>query len=162
MPTVNLLKVMLCETFKMEHPKKQIYCCLHACCEWLLLTFKKAPYVAKTEKCKVDYEKNMKNYNNYLVKQVPIEYFKEEGRNEDEAVQFYSQRLMMLRMVVKSHFVCVNEVDLKRLKDFRLLEIKSRSQQDDALYWCTVECILPSEVKPQDAVKDILKFMENI
>ncbi|CAN6871844.1 hypothetical protein Bca4012_076601 [Brassica carinata] len=39
--------------------------------------------------------KNMKNYNNYL----------EEGRSEDEAVQFYFQRLTMttmLRRVVKS------------------------------------------------------------
>ncbi|KAL0742653.1 hypothetical protein Bca4012_084166 [Brassica carinata] len=55
---------------------------------------KKAPYFAKAEKCKVDYEKNMKNYNKYL----------EEGRKEDEAVQLYSQRLVMttmLRMVVK-------------------------------------------------------------
>ncbi|KAF2608679.1 hypothetical protein F2Q68_00043076 [Brassica cretica] len=40
---------------------------------------------------------------------------------------------------------------------------ESRSQPDDALYWCIVEVILPGKVKPQDVVKDILEeFMENI
>ncbi|KAH0910741.1 hypothetical protein HID58_034062, partial [Brassica napus] len=178
-------------TFKMEHPKEQIYCCFA----------KKASYVANAEKCKVDYHK-------YL----------EEGRKEDEAIQLYSQRLMMktmLRMVVKSSRVVLtksttallpkaNEVsrlkllrtmtsffcfpiDAKNQKGYILRTVKwrittyvskslpdllpelccapgeSRSQQDDALYWCIVEAILPGKVKPQDAVKDILKeFMENI
>ncbi|KAG2306874.1 hypothetical protein Bca52824_026622 [Brassica carinata] len=140
---------------------------------------KKAPYFAKAEKCKVDYEKNMKNYNKYL----------EEGRKEDEAVQLYSQRLVMttmLRMVVKRSGSAGSKsqfqpAQLRKYKSSippatalppKANEVsceqddapgESRSQQDDALYWCIVEAILPGEVKPQDAVEDILKkFMENI
>ncbi|CAF2043364.1 unnamed protein product [Brassica napus] len=105
--------------------------------------------------------------------------FAEEGRKEDEAIQLYSQRLMMktmLRMVVKRKSGMAARVvltksttallpkanEVSRLKLLRTMT-KSRSQQDDALYWCIVEAILPGKVKPQDAVKDILKeFMENI
>uniref|UniRef100_A0A0D3EEL9 Uncharacterized protein n=1 Tax=Brassica oleracea var. oleracea TaxID=109376 RepID=A0A0D3EEL9_BRAOL len=81
----SAIKVMLRETFKMEHPKEQ------NTAAWMLdLSGSFSP----RRHFMLQKLKNMKNYNNYL----------EEGRSEAEAVQFYFQRLTMttmLRRVVK-------------------------------------------------------------
>uniref|UniRef100_A0A0D3D5C2 Uncharacterized protein n=1 Tax=Brassica oleracea var. oleracea TaxID=109376 RepID=A0A0D3D5C2_BRAOL len=82
----SAIKVMLRETFKMEHPKEQ------NTAAWMLDL--SGSFSPRRRHFMLQKLKNMKNYNNYL----------EEGRSEDEAVQFYFQRLTMttmLRRVVK-------------------------------------------------------------
>ncbi|CAH2036702.1 unnamed protein product [Thlaspi arvense] len=64
------------ETFKKEHPKNKSVAAVGKAAgdKWKSLSdAEKAPYVAKAEKRKVDYEKNMKAYNKKLVHQVSIE-----------------------------------------------------------------------------------------